>query len=116
MSKQSVTLQIKGGDVGKGDELLLTKTQVNQLPKNAASGKGTNLTLSRTQIEKTAQRGGNIFSTIASLARPLVKPVLGALGSARAGSGRKFLGKAMGQKRSSCTNLPARIPLRRKNK
>ena len=38
--------------------------------------------MSKTQIEKTAQRGGSIFSSLFSLARPLLKPAVKALASA----------------------------------
>jgi len=38
--------------------------------------------MSKTQIAKTAQRGGNIFSSLLSLARPLIKPAVKALPSA----------------------------------
>ena len=34
------------------------------------------------QIEKTAQLGGNIFSSLLSLAKPLIKPAVKALASA----------------------------------
>ena len=37
---------------------------------------------SQTQLQKTAQRGGNLFSAMLGLARPLIKPALGALASA----------------------------------
>jgi len=40
------------------------------------------INLSQTQIQNTAQRGGNLFSTMLGLARPLIKPALGALASA----------------------------------
>ena len=37
---------------------------------------------SQTQLQNTAQRGGNLFSAMLGLARPLIKPALGALASA----------------------------------
>jgi len=53
--------------------------------------------LSQTQIENTAQRGGNLFSTILGLARPLIKPALGALASAGLSFGaEKVLKKIFG--------------------
>jgi len=38
--------------------------------------------MSKTQIEKTAQRSGDIFSSLLSLAKPLIKPAAKALASA----------------------------------
>jgi len=38
--------------------------------------------MSKTQIEKTSQRGDNIFSSLLSLAKPLIKPATKALASA----------------------------------
>ena len=61
-SKQSVTIQLKAGNVGKTMNSFSPIHKSIDLRKNAASGKGTNLTLSKTQIKKTAQRGGNIFN------------------------------------------------------
>ena len=65
LSKTAVTLRVKPGQ-----------------KKTAAAGKGVELKLSQTQIQTTAQRGGNLFSAVLGLARPLIKPALGALASA----------------------------------
>ena len=46
--------------------------------------------MSKTQIEKTAQRGGNLFSTVLSLARPLMMPAAKAAAKALATAGLSF--------------------------
>ena len=82
VSKTAVTLRVKPVQIGRGDELLLSATQISRLKKTAAAGKGVELKLSQTQIQNTTQRGGNLFSAVLGLARPLIKPALGALASA----------------------------------
>ena len=59
--------------------------------------------LSQTQIQNTAQRGGSLFSAMLGLARPLIKPALGALASAGLSFGaekvlKKIFGKGFGPK------------------
>ena len=59
--------------------------------------------LSQTQIQNTAQRGGSLFSAMLGLARPLIKPALGALASAGLRFGaekvlKKIFGKGFGPK------------------
>ena len=103
VSKTAVTLRVKPGQIGRGDELLLTATQISRLKKTAAAGKGVELKLSQTQIQNTAQRGGNLFSAVLGLARPLIKPALGALASAGLSFGaekllKKIFGKGFGPK------------------
>ena len=82
VSKTAVTLRVKPGQIGRGDELLLTATQISRLNKTSAAGKGMEIKLSQTQIRNTAQRGGSLFSAMLGLTRPLIKPALGALASA----------------------------------
>ena len=60
----------------------MTGTQINKMEKAASERRGADLNMSKTQIEKTAQRGGSIFSSLFSLARPLIKPAVKALASA----------------------------------
>ena len=86
VSKTAVILRVKPGQVGRGDELLLTKTQISRLKKTSAAGKGMEIKFSQTQLQNTAQRGGNLFSAMLGLAKPLIKPALGAL----AGAGLSF--------------------------
>ena len=79
VSKTAVTLRVKPKQIGRGDELLLTATQISRLKKTSAAGKGMEIKLSQTQIRNTAQRGESLFSAMLGLARPLIKPALGAL-------------------------------------
>ena len=61
VSKTAVPRRVKPEQIGRGDELLLTATQISRVKKTAAAGKGLELKLSQTQIQNTAQRGGNLF-------------------------------------------------------
>ena len=56
-----MALRVKPEQIGHGDELLLTATQISRVKKTAAAGKGLELKLSHTQIQNTAQCGGNLF-------------------------------------------------------
>jgi len=103
VSKTAVTLRVKPGQIGRGDELLLTSTQISRLKKTLAAGKGMEIKLSQTQIQNAAQRGGSLFSAMLGLARPLIKPALGALASAGLSFGaekvlKKIFGKSFGPK------------------
>ena len=103
VSKTAVTLRVKPNQIGRGDELLLTATQISRLKKTSAAGKGMEINLSQTQIQNTAQRGGSLFSTILGLARPLIKSSLGALASAGLSFGaekvlKKIFGNGFGPK------------------
>ena len=85
-SRSSVTLRVKPGDIGRGDELLLTATQINHMKKANSERKGADL---------------NLFSTVLGLARPLIKPALGALASTGLSFGvekilKKIFGKGYG--------------------
>ena len=68
VSKTAVTLRVRPDQIGWGDELLLTATQISRLKKNASAGKGMEIKLSQTQIQNTAQRGGNLLSAVLGLA------------------------------------------------
>ena len=103
VSKTAVTLRVKPNQIGRGDELLLTATQISRLKKTSAEGKGMEINLSQTQIQNTAQRGGSLFSAMLGLARPLIKPALGALASAGLSFGaekvlKKIFGNGFGPK------------------
>jgi len=77
-AKSAVTLRVKLEQIGRGDELLLTGTQMNKMKKAASERRGADLKMSKTQIEKTAQRGGSIFSSLFSLIKPAVKALASA--------------------------------------
>ena len=70
--------------------------------------------LSQTQIQNTAQRGGSLFSTMLGLARPLIKPALGALASAGLSFGaekvlKNIFGKGFGPKEIELYKLVQRM-------
>ena len=114
VSKTAVTLRVKPGQIGHGDELLLTATQISRLKKTSAAGKGMEIKLSQTQIQNTAQRGGSLFSAMLGLARPLIKPALGALASAGLSFGaekvlKKIFGKGFGPKEIELYKLVQRM-------
>ena len=120
-SKTAVTLRVKPGQIDRGDELLLTAIQIARLQKSAAAGKGVELQLSQTQIQSTKQRGGNLFSAMLGLARPLIKPALGALASAGLSFDaekvlKKIFGRGFGRRKSNLTNSSSECHLNRKRR
>ena len=103
VTKTPVNLKVKPDQIGRGDELLLTETQIARLKKRSAAGKGMVIKLRQTQIQNTSQRGGSFFSAMLGLAKPLIKPALGALASAGLSFGaekvlKKIFGKGFGSK------------------
>ena len=114
VSKIAVALRVKPEQIGRGDDPLLTAIQISRVKKTAAAGKGLELKLSQTQIQSTRQRGGNLFSTMLGLARPLIKPAFGALASAGLSFGaekvlKKIFGKGFGPKEIELYNLVQRM-------
>ena len=120
VSKSAVTLRVKPNQIGRGDELLLTATQISRLKKTSAVGKGMEINLSQTQIQNTTQRGGSLFSAMLGLARPLIKPALGALGSAGLSFGaekvlKKIFGNGFGPKEIELYKLVQKMtPIQKK--
>ena len=57
VKKAAVNLKVKPDQIGRGDELLLTETQIARLKKKSAAGKGMVIKLSQTQIQSTSQSG-----------------------------------------------------------
>jgi len=120
VSKTAVTLRVKPGQIGRGDELLLTATQISRLKRTVAAGKGVKLKLSQTQIQNTAQRGGSLFSAMLGLARPLIKPALRVLASAGLSFGaekvlKKIFGMSFGPKEIELYKLVQQMtPLRKR--
>ena len=102
--RQLLLLELNRDKLGAVTELLLTATQISRLKKTSAAGKGMEIKLSQTQIKNTAQRGGNLFFfCMLGLARPLIKPALGALASAGLSFGtekllKKIFGNGFGTK------------------
>ena len=69
---------------------------------------------SQTQLQNTAQRGGSLFSAMLGLAKPLIKPALGALASAGLSFGaekvlKKIFGKGFGPKEIELYKLVQRM-------
>ena len=114
LTKTPVGLKVKPDQIGRGDELLLTETQIKRLKKRSAAGKGMVIKLSQTQLQNTAQRGGNLFSAMLGLARPLIKPALGALASAGLSFGaekvlKKIFGNGFGPREIELYKLVQRM-------
>ena len=51
VSKTAVTLRVKPGQIGRGDELLLTATQISRLKKTSAAGKGMEINQARPKFK-----------------------------------------------------------------
>ena len=62
-----LTLQLKNNQLRGNDELMLTKTQVNKIPKSVANKTGVDIKISKTQIRSSAKQGGSLFSSLALL-------------------------------------------------
>ena len=54
VTKMPVGLKVKPDQTGRGDELLLTETQIKRLKKRSAAGKGMAIKLSQTASEHCA--------------------------------------------------------------
>ena len=114
LTKTPVGLKVKPDQIGRGDELLLTETQIKRLKKRSAAGKGMVIKFSQTQLQNTAQRGGNLFSAMLGLAKPLIKPALGALASAGLSFGaekvlKKIFGNGFGPREIELYKLVQRM-------
>ena len=60
LTKTPVNLKVKPDQIGRGDELLLTETQIKRLKKRSRRERNGNKI--KKTIQNTAQRGGNLFS------------------------------------------------------
>ena len=114
LTKTPVGLKVKPDQIGRGDELFLTETQIKRLKKRSAAGKGMVIKFSQTQLQNTAQRGGNLFSAMLGLAKPLIKPALGALASAGLSFGaekvlKKIFGNGFGPREIELYKLVQRM-------
>lgn len=86
----AVTIRLKAEQIGKGTDLMLTKTQINHLKKAASAGKGAQLKMSMTQIKNTMMAGGNLATTIGKLAIPLIRRAAPTIGKIAATSGLSY--------------------------
>ena len=66
-NRTPLTLRIKHSNLSGNDELMLTKTQLKKIKKSLNNGTGVDIKISKTQIRKVAKKGGNPFSSLASL-------------------------------------------------
>ena len=62
-----LTLRLKNNQLSGGDELMLTKTQVNKIKKAISKKSGVDIKISKTQIRKSVKQGGSLFSSLALL-------------------------------------------------
>ena len=78
--KVPMTLRLSHNQLsgGRGDELLLTRTQINKIEKSKRDGTGTDIKISIAQMRK--QSGGNLFSALLPLARTALPQILKTVG------------------------------------
>ena len=67
LNKSPLTLRLKHTHLRGNDELMLTKRQINKIKKSLRDGTGSDIKISKTQISHSVKRGGNLFSSLASL-------------------------------------------------
>ena len=67
-NKCPLTLRLKHLDLAGNDELMVTKTKISKIRKSLANRTGVDLKISKTQIRKIAKYGGNLFTSLATLA------------------------------------------------
>ena len=66
-TKSELTLRLKNNQLKGGDELMLTKTQVNKIKKAVSNKTGIDIKISKSQIRKSVKQGGSLFSSLALL-------------------------------------------------
>ena len=67
-NRSPLTLRLKHSHLRGSDELMLTKRQVDRIKKSLANGTGSDIKISKTQIRNSVKHGGNLFTSLASLA------------------------------------------------
>ena len=67
-NRSPLTLRLKHSHLRGSDELMLTKRQIERINKSLANGTGSDLKISKTQIRNSVKHGGNLFSSLLSLA------------------------------------------------
>ena len=67
-NKSPLTLRLKHSHLRGSDELMLTKRQIERIKKSLANGTGSDIKISKTQIRNSVKHGGNLFTSLASLA------------------------------------------------
>ena len=71
-NKSPLTLRLKHSHLRGSDELMLTQRQIAKIKKSLANGTGADIKISKTQITRSVKRGGNLFTSLASLASKLL--------------------------------------------
>ena len=66
-NKSPLTLRLKHGHLSGPDELMLTQRQISKIKKSIANGTGSDIKISKTQIRSSVKRGGNLFTSLASI-------------------------------------------------
>ena len=66
-TNSELTLRLKNDQLKGGDELRLTKTQLNKIQKAIQNKTGVDINISKTQIRKSVKQGGSLFSSLAML-------------------------------------------------
>ena len=71
-NKSPLTLRLKHSHLRGSDELMLTQRQINKIKKSLKDGTGSDMKISKTQIRRLVKHGGNLFTSLASLAAKLL--------------------------------------------
>ena len=66
-TKSELTLRLKNNQLKGGDELMLTKTQLNKIQNAVQNKTGVDINISKSQIRKSVKQGGSLFSSLALL-------------------------------------------------
>lgn len=115
-NKTAITLRLKYEDIAKesGVTLHLTASQIKKIKQAISDKRGVDVKMSKTQIRNTIQRRGSLFSTLFSLAKPLMLPAAKALGTAGLSFGaekllKKIFGKGYGPREVELYQLTQRL-------
>lgn len=81
-NNSAITIRLAANELTGPDEMMLTKSQINEFRKAMSMGKGSDIKISKTQIRKAVQHGGSLWSALFSLPPIIAKTVgLSALAS-----------------------------------
>ena len=79
-NNSAVTIRLSKNNLKGNDEMMLTKTQINNIKKAINNGTGLDIKISKSHTRKSVKQGGNLFSALLPLARtalPMVGKTLG---------------------------------------
>lgn len=60
-NNSAITIRLTNTELNGGDELMLTKTQINKIKKAMKNGTGVDIKISKTQIRKVMKYGSHYF-------------------------------------------------------